>query len=51
AATPRWQTKTTQEKLKAARIWSVGRNRIDNCGEGHGGQFDDISFTRFAPRR
>jgi len=51
AATPRWQTKTTQEKLKAARIWSVGRNRIDNCGEGHGGQFDDISFTRIAPRR
>ncbi|MGI5923918.1 MAG: hypothetical protein ACOX9E_08240 [Lentisphaeria bacterium] len=45
-----WQAKSSQEQLKAARIWSVGRNCCDDHGESHGRQFDDISFTRIAPR-
>lgn len=48
--TQQWQMKSSQEQLKAARIWSVGRNRSDDHGKSHGGQFDDISFTRIAPR-
>jgi hypothetical protein len=47
---PQWQTKRTTEQLKAARIWSVGRNLIDNHGEDHQGKEDDISFTLVAPQ-
>jgi hypothetical protein len=41
-----WQALTSEKYAEGLRIWSVGRNLIDNCGQGHGGQFDDICYTR-----
>lgn len=45
-----WRAMTTRESRRAAHIWSVGRNLVDNIGTaGKDNAGDDLRYTRFAP--